>query len=283
MKPAEFEAVARVVRRECGLVLTPDKGYLVDSRLMPLARRWAKPSVEALARELMVPDPPRDLVREVVEAMVTNETFFFRDRKPFDQLKEFILPRLLAARAARRVIRIWCAACSSGQEPYSIAMICKEMPQLAGWKVEILGTDISTEIIRQAKAGSYSQFEVQRGLPIQLLVKYFEQQGDRWQLDASIRSMVSFRQFNLLDSPDRLGSFDIVFCRNVLIYFDLPTKSGILGRVASVMAPDGILYLGGAETVLGVSDRFQPVRTQQGVYELVTSDTRQVPLRLVAG
>ncbi len=283
MTPAELDAVARTVRRECGLVLTPDKAYLVDSRLMPVARRWAKPSVEALARELMAPDPPRDLVREVVEAMVTNETFFFRDRKPFDQLKAFVLPRLLAARADRRVIRIWCAACSSGQEPYSIAMICKETPQLANWKVEIVGTDISTEILRQAEAGSYSQFEVQRGLPIQLLVKHFEQQGDRWQLDASIRSMVSFRQFNLLDPPDRLGTFDVVFCRNVLIYFDLPTKSGILGRIASVMAPDGVLYLGGAETVLGVSDRFQPVRTQQGVYELATPDARQGPVRMAAG
>lgn len=282
MTPAEFDAVAKTVRRECGLVLSPDKAYLVDSRLMPLARRWSKPNVEALARELMVANPPRDLVREVVEAMVTNETFFFRDKRPFDQLKEFVLPRLLAARAAKRSIRVWCAACSSGQEPYSIAMICKETPQLAGWKVDIVATDISTEIIRQAKAGSYSQFEVQRGLPIQLLVKYFEQQGDRWQLDASIRSMVSFRQFNLLDAPDMLGSFDVVFCRNVLIYFDLQTKGGILGRVASVMAPDGVLYLGGAETVLGVSDRFQPVRGQQGVYEVVAGQARG-SIRAVAG
>lgn len=282
MTPAEFDAVARTVRRECGLVLSPDKAYLVDSRLMPLARRWSKPNVEALARELMVANPPRDLVREVVEAMVTNETFFFRDKRPFDQLKEFVLPRLLAARAAKRSIRVWCAACSSGQEPYSIAMICKETPQLAGWKVDIVATDISTEIIRQAKAGSYSQFEVQRGLPIQLLVKYFEQQGDRWQLDASIRSMVSFRQFNLLDAPDMLGSFDVVFCRNVLIYFDLQTKGGILGRVASVMAPDGVLYLGGAETVLGVSARFQPVRGQQGLYEVVGGEARS-PVRAIAG
>lgn len=282
MTPAEFDAVAKTVRRECGLVLSPDKAYLVDSRLMPLARRWSKPNVEALARELMVANPPRDLVREVVEAMVTNETFFFRDKRPFDQLKEFVLPRLLAARAAKRSIRVWCAACSSGQEPYSIAMICKETPQLAGWKVDIVATDISTEIIRQAKAGSYSQFEVQRGLPIQLLVKYFEQQGDRWQLDASIRSMVSFRQFNLLDAPDMLGSFDVVFCRNVLIYFDLQTKGGILGRVASVMAPDGVLYLGGAETVLGVSDRFQPVRGQQGVYEVVAGQARG-SIRAIAG
>lgn len=282
MTPAEFDAVAKTVRRECGLVLSPDKAYLVDSRLMPLARRWSKPNVEALARELMVANPPRDLVREVVEAMVTNETFFFRDKRPFDQLKEFVLPRLLASRAAKRSIRVWCAACSSGQEPYSIAMICKETPQLAGWKVDIVATDISTEIIRQAKAGSYSQFEVQRGLPIQLLVKYFEQQGDRWQLDASIRSMVSFRQFNLLDAPDMLGSFDVVFCRNVLIYFDLQTKGGILGRVASVMAPDGVLYLGGAETVLGVSDRFQPVRGQQGVYEVVAGQARG-SIRAIAG
>lgn len=269
MTPQEFDFVAKLVRKECGLVLSTDKAYLVESRLSPVARKLGLGTADAFVRELMKDARP-DRVREVVEAMVTNETFFFRDKKPFDQFKDFVLPALLAARAGRRQIRIWCAASSTGQEPYSIAMICKEAAaQLAGWRIEILATDVSGEVLRIAKEGVYSQFEVQRGLPIQFLVKYFTQQGDKWQLKPEIRSMVNFRPFNLLSDPSSLGSFDVVFCRNVLIYFDPETKTRILDGIAKVLAADGHLYLGGAETVLGISSRFQPVPAQRGLYGLV--------------
>jgi chemotaxis protein methyltransferase CheR len=203
--------------------------------------------------------------------MTTNETLFFRDAKPFEQFKRVVLPALIAGRAAQRAIRIWCAASSSGQEPYSIAMTLREEgAKLAGWKFEILGTDISLEMVERARAGVYSQFEVQRGLPIQLLMKYFKQVEDRWQLDDGIRSMVQFREFNLLNDPRPLGKFDIVFCRNVLIYFDQPMKTRILERVAELLPHDGVLYLGGAETVLGITDRFEPVPTERGIYRTVT-------------
>ena len=269
MTPQEFDFVAKLVRKECGLVLSADKAYLVESRLAPIARKQGCGTADAFVRELMKDTRP-DRVREVVEAMVTNETFFFRDKKPFDQFKDYVLPALLKARAARKQIRIWCAASSTGQEPYSIAMLCKEAAaQLAGWRIEILATDVSNEVLRIAKEGVYSQFEVQRGLPIQLLVKYFTQQGDKWQLKPEIRSMVTYRPFNLLTDPASLGGFDVVFCRNVLIYFDTDTKTRILDGVARVLAADGHLYLGGAETVLGISSRFQPVPAQRGLYAVV--------------
>jgi chemotaxis protein methyltransferase CheR len=260
-----------LIRKHSGLVLTRDKAYLLESRLLPVARKWGRKSLAELVAALRgLADS--GMVRDVVEAMTTNESFFFRDVKPFDQFKSFVLPHLLRSRAATRSIRIWSAACSSGQEPYSLAMILSEQrAQLAGWRVEILATDLSTEILDKAQAGLYSQFEVQRGLPIQLLVKYFKQQGERWQIDPAIRAMVSFRQFNLLDDMAPLGRFDVIFCRNVLIYFDQPTKTLVLDRLSRQMAPDGHLYLGGAETVLGISDKLQPVPENRGVYGLVSA------------
>ncbi|MEQ9200659.1 MAG: protein-glutamate O-methyltransferase CheR, partial [Rhodospirillales bacterium] len=156
---------------------------------------------------------------------------------------------------------------SSGQEPYSLAMILKEMSaKISGWRIEIVGTDISREILQKAKAGLYSQFEVQRGLPIQLLVKYFQKSGDLWQIDSSLRGMVQYREQNLLENITGLGKFDVIFCRNVLIYFDQPTKKEVLDRIASITNPDGCLFLGGAETVLGVSDKFKPMAGARGVY-----------------
>jgi chemotaxis protein methyltransferase CheR len=199
--------------------------------------------------------------------MTTNESFFFRDKIPFDHFKETIVPHLLAARAAQRRIRIWCAAASTGQEPYSLAMMIKEMgPQLAGWRVEILGTDLSTEVLEKAKAGIYSQFEVQRGLPITLLVKYFTQVGEMWQISPEIRAMVQYRALNLLQDFYQLGTFDVVFCRNVLIYFDQPTKIDVLERAARVLEPDGFLLLGAAETVVGLTEVFKPYGDKRGLY-----------------
>ena len=208
-----------------------------------------------------------DLLREVTEAMTTNESFFFRDMKPFDQFRTIVLPHMLQARAARKSFRIWSAACSSGQEAYSLAMILKEeAAKLAGWKIEIVGTDISQEVLEKAKAGLYSQFEVQRGLPIQLLVKYFKKNNEMWQIDPAIRAMVQYREYNLLHDVKPLGQFDVVFCRNVLIYFDQPTKTRVLDNVSRLMPDDGFLYLGGAETVLGISDKFRPIPDQRGIY-----------------
>jgi chemotaxis protein methyltransferase CheR len=203
----------------------------------------------------------------VTEAMTTNETFFFRDRIPFDHLRETILPALVAARSRERRIRIWCTAAASGQEPYSIAMLLKELgPQLAGFRIDILATDLSAEVIDRAKSGHYSQFEVQRGLPIQLLVKHFHKSGDLWEIAPELRAMVQFRTLNLLNDFSPLGSFDIVFCRNVLIYFDQATKADVLERLARQMPEDGYLILGAAETVVGLTDRYTPVPDKRGLY-----------------
>jgi chemotaxis protein methyltransferase CheR len=266
MTSDEFDFLCKLLKERSGLVLTRDKAYLLESRLLPVARKADLKSVDELVGSVRM-RPNGDLARDVVEAMTTNESFFFRDIKPFDQFKNFVLPELMKARAARRSIRIWSAACSSGQEPYTLAMLLAEQQaKLAGWTIDIVATDLSTEILDKAQAGLYSQFEVQRGLPIQFLMKYFKQQGERWQIDAGIRSRVRFRIFNLLDDPGSLGSFDVIYCRNVLIYFDQPTKTTVLDRVSRILAPDGYLFLGGAETVLGISDKFQASTDNRGIY-----------------
>ena len=266
MTVTDFEFICQILRERSGLVLTNDKAYLLESRLLPVARKWKLATFDDLVRVIRT-KMDEAVVRDVVEAMTTNESFFFRDTKPFDQFKALVLPALLKSRAASRTIRIWSAACSSGQEPYSLAMILSEMAaQLNGWKIEIVGTDLSTEILNRAKEGMYSQFEVQRGLPITMLVKNFAQIGDRWQINAKIRGMVQYKEFNLLQDPMALGRFDVVFCRNVLIYFDQPTKTRVLNSVSKLMPEDGFLFLGGAETVLGITDKFQMVPGQRGVY-----------------
>ena len=262
----EFDFLAKLLKERSGLVLTRDKAYLLESRLLPVARKRDLKSVDELVAAVRA-RPTGDLARGVIEAMTTNESFFFRDIKPFDQFNKFVLPELMKARAARRQIRIWSAACSSGQEPYTLAMLLAEQQaKLAGWTVDIVATDLSSEILEKAQAGLYSQFEVQRGLPIQYLVKYFKQQGERWQIGPALRSRVRFRMFNLLDEPSSLGGFDVIFCRNVLIYFDQPTKTTVLERMSRILAPDGYLFLGGAETVLGISDKFRAAPGNRGVY-----------------
>lgn len=266
LRPDDFDFVARMLRERSGLVLTADKSYLLESRLMPVARKRGLKGIEDLVPALRA-NRDETLLREVTEAMTTNESFFFRDIKPFDQFRDMVLPQLLTTRASKRAIRIWCAAASSGQEPYSLAMLLREeAAKLSGWRVEIVATDISTEVLNKAKAGLYSQFEVQRGLPIQMLVKYFKKKDESWQIDPAIRAMVQYREFNLLHDLRSLGSFDVVYCRNVLIYFDQPTKTRVLEAVSKQMPDDGILYLGGAETVLGISDCFKPIPSQRGIY-----------------
>jgi chemotaxis protein methyltransferase CheR len=263
--PSDYEFLRKLLRERSGLDLSSDKQYLVESRLIPLARRIGLPGIAELVQKLKAGSGAP--TAEVVEAMTTNETFFFRDRIPFDHLRETVIPALLQARAGRRTLRIWSAASSTGQEPYSIAMCLKEFgPALAGWRIEILATDLSQAVLEKSKAGIFSQFEVQRGLPIQLLVKYFAQVGELWQLNADIRAMVQHRQLNLLQDFSHLGTFDVVFCRNVLIYFDQDTKIGIFDRLAKVLEPDGMLMLGAAESVVGISDAFKPHPERRGLY-----------------
>ncbi len=247
-------------------MLTVDKKYLLESRLTPLARTHGKTDVSELVG-LMKRGRQVDLERDVVEAMTTNESFFFRDTKPFDIFRDYVLPGLVAKRSDRRQLRIWCAAASSGQEPYSLAMILKEAAaKMPGWRFEIFGTDISRDILARAQSGIYSQFEVQRGLPIHLLAKYFTKKGNDWEISADIRSMVTYREHNLLENPGVLGRFDAVFCRNVLVYFDRVTRGAVLDGIARQMSLDGTLFLGGAETVFGITNAFKPVEGQRGIY-----------------
>lgn len=268
MTPGEFQILSDLVKEKSGLMLTQDKSYLLESRLAPLARQRGLKGVDELVHELQT-KRDKNLVTSIVEAMTTNESLFFRDNTPFEQFKTIVLPRLMEERAFSKTIRIWSAASSSGQEPYSLCMLLKEMGSLlAGWRFEIIGTDLSSEILTKAKSGVYTQFEVQRGLPITMLVKYFRQDGDRWVLDSGIRSMVQYRQFNLLDSMGSLGDFDLVFCRNVLIYFDNATKGDVLRRISERMRTGSFLYLGGAETVIGITDKFKPMSGHRGIYEL---------------
>ncbi|PCH80936.1 MAG: chemotaxis protein CheR [Hyphomicrobiales bacterium] len=266
MTPSEYSYLQNFLKQRSGLVLTGDKQYLVESRLMPIVRKSGLTTISQLIDKLKVP-MEKALQLDVVEAMTTNESFFFRDKTPFENFNTTMLPDLLASRATKRRLRIWCAAASSGQEPYSLAICVKEKArELQGWKVEIIGTDISTEILEKAKVGYYSQFEVQRGLPIQLLLKYFKQNGEMWQITPDIRSMVQYKMLNLLDKYDSLGQFDIIFCRNVLIYFDQPTKIAILNRLAKQLPDDGYLVLGAAETVVGLTSAFRPVKGKRGLY-----------------
>ena len=266
MTPADFEYLASILKDRSGLSIGPDKTYLLESRLTPVARKNNLDDLDALVAEVRR-SKKEAMLCEITEAMTTNESFFFRDATPFEIFEKAILPDLLEARASRKSLRIWSAACSTGQEAYSLSMILREMaPQLAGWRIEIVGTDISNEGLEKAKVGIYSQFEVQRGLPIQLLMKYFTQVNELWQIDASIRAMVTYKEFNLLKDLKALGSFDIIFCRNVLIYFDQPTKTKVLDAMSNILASDGCLFMGAAETVLGISDDFKPVPGHRGVY-----------------
>jgi len=266
----DFNLFADLLKQKSGLLLTTDKSYLLESRLTPVARKWNLKGLEDLA--LKVRNNDAGVINDIVEGMTTNESTFFRDTKPFDQFKTVLLPQYMKTRSTQKKVRIWCAACSSGQEPYSLAMILDEMKStLAGWKFDIIATDLSREMIEKAKEGIYTQFEVQRGLPITHLVKYFEQKGDRWQIKPEIRQMVQYNTFNLLSDYGSLGNFDIVFCRNVLIYFDADLKKTILSKVFKVMPPDGTLYLGGAETVIGVTADFKPVEGHRGMYVKVES------------
>jgi chemotaxis protein methyltransferase CheR len=264
--PPEYEYLRKFLRDHSGLDLSADKQYLIESRLLPLARKAGLSGIGELVQKLQ--GGSSALVTNVVEAMTTNETFFFRDKVPFDHFRDTIMPEILKARSGRKSVRIWCAAGSTGQEPYSLAMCLKEMgAALTGWRVEIIATDLSQEVLEKSRAGIYSQFEVQRGLPIQMLVKYFKQVGETWQANPELRAMIQHRQLNLLHDFSQLGVFDVIFCRNVLIYFDQDTKINIFNRLARQIEPDGFLVLGAAETVVGLTDAFRPIPERRGLYK----------------
>ena len=286
MTPFDYEFLRKLLKERSGLDLSSDKQYLVESRLLPLARKLGLPGITELVQKIT--NGLEELISEVVEAMTTNETFFFRDKIPFEHLAQTILPALVQTCAGRRSLRIWCAASSTGQEPYSIAMCIKGFTALAGWRVEIVATDLSQAVLEKSKAGIFSQFEVQRGLPIQMLVKHFTQVGELWHLNADIRGMVQHRQLNLLHDFSPLGTFDVIFCRNVLIYFDQDTKINVFERLARMLETDGVLVLGAAESVVGISDAFKSYPDRRGLYRpnpdrvARTAAAAATPLKAVA-
>lgn len=268
MNEAEYASICAFVQKHSGIVLGENKAYLIESRLEPVVQKFELGNVSNLARQLTLAAP--DLRQAVVDAMTTNESFFFRDTTPFTAFEQTILPALAKARRTTGRIRIWCAAASTGQEPYSLAMILSQKKHLwAGLQVEIIGTDLSTHALERAKQGRYTQFEVQRGLPVQLLVAYFRQEGSAWVVSDEIKRMVRFSQQNLLQPLAALGTMDVVFCRNVLIYFDVATKAKVLSSIRSIMRPDSYLVLGAAETLMGITDSFGKVEGSRGLYQPV--------------
>ncbi|MCC6947700.1 MAG: protein-glutamate O-methyltransferase CheR [Bradyrhizobiaceae bacterium] len=279
MNAADYGFLCRFLKERSGFVLAQEKEYLVQSRLLPVARRNGLSDVANLVQALQT-GASAALKTEVIEAMMNNESLFFRDKIPFDRLRDTVLPDLLKRREPVRQIRIWSAAASTGQEPYSVAMMIADRPEFAGWRIDIVATDISNDALEQARGGIYSQFEVQRGLPIQLLMHHFDQIKGEWRIKDRLRNMVQFRQLNLLSNFSALGQFDIVFCRNVLIYFDQPTKIDVLARIRRVTAEDGYLILGAAETMVGLGDTFVPVPDRRALYRPHPRDPAPV-VRLV--
>jgi chemotaxis protein methyltransferase CheR len=262
----DFLFVSDFVRRRAAIVLETGKEYLVETRLSQVVNKEGLDSVASLVRALRRGDAQR-LESVVVEAMTTNETSFFRDLKPFDVLRAEVLPQLIQARRPQRRLSIWCAAASTGQEPYSVVMLLDQhFPELADWKIDFLATDISSEVLARASAGVYTQFEVNRGLPAPMLVKYFENLGGKWRLKPSIRQRVTFKPMNLIQPWPSMEPLDLIFARNVLIYFDQPTKSQILRGFRKLLRPDGVLFLGGAESTLGLEDAFTTVRSMGTSY-----------------
>lgn len=265
MNSDEFEKISAFVRKSSGIVLSQSKEYLVDSRLKPIAQEHGYEDVSALARGLAI--APEVVKLAVTDAMTTNETFFFRDKTPFKLFEEIILPELARARRGGGKLRIWCAAASTGQEPYSLAMLLlKHKRAWAGLSVEIVATDLSPSAIEKAKQGRYTQFEVQRGLPVELLVAHFTQDGTHWVISDAIKRMVKFSQFNLLGNYGSVGVFDVVYCRNVLIYFDGDTKRKVLTSVRKAISSDGYLVLGAADTVIGSNGEFERAAAR-GLYQ----------------
>ena len=271
-----FQFISNLVRERSAISLEPGKEYLVESRLGPVARDNGLASLEDLVAAIRQPGA-QNLTRQVVEAMTTNETSFFRDIHPFDALRQQILPELVSKRSKERTLCIWSNACSSGQEPYTIAMILREhFPELNGWTVRLVGSDLSTQILKRAREGVFNQTEVNRGLPAPLLIKYFQKEGLQWRIKDELRRMVDFQQINLVETwPATLPKMDIVFLRNVLIYFQPETKKAILDKLKNSLRPDGYLFLGGAETTMNLDTSFSRVQLGKAVcYQHTASPKR---------
>jgi chemotaxis protein methyltransferase CheR len=273
MTEQDFEVIRKLLLERSAIVLEPGKEYLVQTRLTPLVRQLKLNSIGDLVAQLRSP-AGNGLCRQIVEAMVTTETSFFRDQHPFEALRKVVLPELIRRRREQRRLHIWCAASSTGQEPYSLAMLFREhFPELAGWKISFLASDVSREVLARAREGRFSQIEVNRGLPAALLVKYFDQHGTHWQVKQAIRSMVDFQEVNLAQPWPALPRLDLVLLRNVMIYFDVETKKAILGKLARLLLPDGYLFLGGAETTINLNDSYRRVEPlKAGCYQLVQGE-----------
>ncbi len=255
--PATFAYLAKFMRDRASIVLDETKGYVIESRLTPLLYSEGVKDLDELTWRLRS-DRFEGLHRKVLDAMTNNETWFFRDVYPFGILKDVLLPELMARKAAGLELSIWSAACSSGQEIYSVAMCIREnYPSLLNWKLQLLGTDISEAILQRARAGRYSQMEVNRGLPALLLAKYFRKLGVEWELNQQVRELATFRPLNLSAAWPTIGTFDVVFLRNVLIYFSVETRKQILGQIRRILRPGGYLFLGAAETTLNLDDEYE--------------------------
>lgn len=267
-----FAFISQLLRQHCALVLEPGKEYLLRSRLTAVAQKSGLADINQLIDRLRL-GGNNDLLTQVVEAMVTTETSFFRDLHPFETIRKVVLPELIQRRRSLRQLNIWFAASSSGQEPYSLAMLLAEdFPELSNWRLNLVGTDISHEMLQRCRMARYSQIEVNRGLPVPMLQKWFRKEGDYWQLDERIRSMVTFSQINLAQPWPAMPRWDLVFLRNVMIYFDNSVKSNILGRLSRLLQPDGYLLLGGAETTLSLDDSYYRIETlKSGFYQLKPS------------
>jgi chemotaxis protein methyltransferase CheR len=262
-KGQEFEFLASLLKRRSGLSLTPEKAELIAGRLKAVGERHGFSTTAALVQALR--NGNEQLEHSVIEAATTRDTSFFRDSVPFDALRDQILPALLRARAANRRLRIWSAAAATGEEPYSLAMVIGEIPQITAWEVQILATDVSADAIERAKAGLFSEAEVQRGLPLRLLAKYFRKESLGWRISDELRNRVELRVFNLMDCFASLGMFDVIFCRNVLMYVEAAAKADILKRLASSLEADGYLVLGAAETMLGTCESFTVLPRFSGI------------------
>lgn len=257
---ADLDYIRNLIREHSAIVVDDTKSYLITTRLAPVMKRHGLASLGDLVHRLRT-SALGGLRDEVVDAMTTNETLWFRDTHPFEALRAGVLPEIIQRRAAENELTIWSAACSSGQEPYTIALLIREhFPALTNWRVRIMATDLSGEMLGRAAAGRYSQTEMNRGMPAALLVKYFQRMGAEWQVIDAIRSMVEFRTLNLARPWPYVPAADVILLRNVLIYFDIDTKRAILDRVRGALRPGGALLLGAAETTLGVHSGFAPQR-----------------------
>lgn len=261
-----LEYLCDYVKQRAAIVLDAEKSYLLETRLLPLQRQYKFATLEDMVAALKA-NRTSGLERDVLEAMTTNETFFFRDQVPFETLQTMVMPKIIEARRDSRHLRFWCAASSTGQEPYSVAMVLKEhFPELGSWKLDFIATDINETVLEQARAGRFKKHEVERGLAPELRERYFRKDGDQWQVHENLRNMIEFKKLNLIDAWHWDAPFDIVFIRNVMIYFDVPTKQRIFQRIRKYMRPDGFMFLGGAESTVNIDNKFECHRSGRSVY-----------------